>query len=94
MNALDIATTCGWEIEMEKSASERLANLKSAFVEHNIQFPKSRTLFWDHAGPLITYTAGLLQISNLNPEIHTKWRMGRGEMFMVGLRFIKTAVLG
>jgi hypothetical protein len=87
-----IATKAREEAEMKKSASEQLANLKSAFVEHDIPFHKTSTIYWDHAGPLITYTAGLLQISSLNPEIHTKWRMSRSEMFMVGVRFIKAAL--
>lgn len=50
------------------------------------------TLFFDQAGPLIRYRNGILHIEDLNPEMKTRWRMSRWEMFSLGLRFILASV--
>ena len=52
------------------------------------------TLFWDRAGPLLQYGNGVLHISDLNPEMETRWRMTRGEMFRLGWRCIAAAIKG
>jgi hypothetical protein len=51
------------------------------------------TLFMDSCGPLLRYDAGMLRVEDLNPEIKKRWRMTRCERFMVGLRFIVSALL-
>jgi len=51
-----------------------------------------RTLYWDHAGPLMAYGRGMLLVANLNPQVETKWRMSRWEMFRTGLRFLRAAI--
>ena len=50
------------------------------------------TIFWHTTGPLIQYSGGFLHISDLNPELHTQWRMSRGAMVRVGMRFILAAL--
>ena len=44
------------------------------------------TLFFDHAGPLLRYENGVLRISDLNPEMETRWRMTRSEMLRLSWR--------
>lgn len=46
------------------------------------------TLFWNQSGPLMKYAEGTLHIEDLNPEMQTRWRMSRGEMFRLGWRCI------
>jgi hypothetical protein len=46
------------------------------------------TLFRDNAGPLLQYQNGVLFISDLNPEMKTRWRMSCGEMVRLGWRCI------
>ena len=50
------------------------------------------TIFWQPAGPLVMYKAGVLYIETLNPEMKTKWTMSRGEMFRFGWRCILAAM--
>lgn len=50
------------------------------------------TIFWHPTGPLVRYNKGVLEISDLNPEISTKWRMSRWEMLVCGVRFIFASV--
>lgn len=50
-----------------------------------------RTLYWHATGPLIAYGDGTLLVKNLNPQVETKWRMSRGEMFRLGWRIILSA---
>lgn len=52
----------------------------------------TKTLFWHPSGPLLTYRHGFLDISDLNPEIETRWRMSRWEMFKLGLRCLIASV--
>jgi hypothetical protein len=49
-------------------------------------------MFCHSTGPLIKYERGFLFISDLNPEMKTKWRMSRGEMLRVGWRFLWAAL--
>ena len=49
------------------------------------------TLLFRNWGPLVQYRAGTLHISDLNPEINTKWQMGRMEMLRLGWRCIVAA---
>lgn len=51
-----------------------------------------RTLYWDSTGPLMAYGQGMLLVANLNPQVETKWRMSRWEMFRTGLRFLRAAI--
>ena len=46
------------------------------------------TLFYDECGPLVTHQDGVLYISDLNPQLDTKWRMTRWELFWFGLKAI------
>jgi hypothetical protein len=50
------------------------------------------TLFWHPTGPLIAYSKGILHIEDLNPQLSTKWRMSRAEMFKLGWRCIRAAI--
>jgi hypothetical protein len=50
------------------------------------------TLFWNQTGPLLKYESGVLHVEDLNPEIKTKWRMNRVEMFWLGWRCIVAAL--
>jgi hypothetical protein len=54
--------------------------------------PNCTTLFWHPAGPLVKYGDGILYIEDLNPQIETRWRMSRAEMFRLGWRFILAAL--
>ena len=51
------------------------------------------TLFWHPTGPLMKYADGVLYIEDLNPEMKTRWRMSRMEMFRLGWRCIVAAAL-
>lgn len=51
-----------------------------------------KTLYFDNTGPLVRYDGEMLFISDLNPEIETRWRMGRTEMFLFGVRAIVAAL--
>jgi hypothetical protein len=72
-----------------KTATERLANIKAAFAEYEIF---GRTLFWAKTGALIRYDDGMLYVENLNPQVRTRWRMSRMDMFRLGLRCIRAAL--
>lgn len=50
-----------------------------------------RTLYFDQTGPMLRYGNGLLHVADLNPEVETRWRMSRWEMFVCGLRFALAA---
>ena len=44
-------------------------------------------------GPMVRYTHDrMLMVDDLNPEIKTKWRMSRGEMFRFGWNCIMAAI--
>lgn len=43
-------------------------------------------LFFDSCGPMVQYGNKTLYVSDLNPEISTKWQMSRYEMFVFGLK--------
>jgi hypothetical protein len=50
------------------------------------------TLFWHPTGPLMKYENGFLLIEDLNPELKTKWRMSRSEMFRLAWKcFVASA---
>lgn len=51
------------------------------------------TIFSDNSGPLMQYANGALVIEDLNPQMKTTWAMSRMEMLIVGLRFIKAAIV-
>jgi hypothetical protein len=50
------------------------------------------TLFFDHAGPMIRYTDGVLRMDDLNPQSTMRWRMSRLEMLALGWRCIVAAL--
>ncbi len=50
------------------------------------------TLFWHPTGPLMHYNGARLLVSNLNPEVETRWTMTRWEMFKLGWRCIRAAL--
>jgi len=52
------------------------------------------TLFWRPCGPLLRYKAGVLHIEDLNPQVSTKWRMSRWEMFRLSMRCLRAACTG
>lgn len=51
-----------------------------------------RTIFFSHTGPMIKYGSGLIHISDLNPEVSTRWRMSRWEMVKLGFKSIVAAL--
>lgn len=46
------------------------------------------TLFWHPTGPKVSYRDGMLHVSDLNPQVETRWIMSRLEMFIFGWRCI------
>lgn len=50
------------------------------------------TLFWHPTGPKLSYRNGVLHVSDLNPEVSTKWTMSRSEMLALGWRCIWAAI--
>lgn len=50
-------------------------------------------LFFSPSGPMMHYARGVLTISDLNPEIETRWALTRPEMLCIGWRFIKAAII-
>ena len=54
---------------------------------------RSSMLFFDPCGPMVRYSVvgKCLEVSNLNPQVLTAWRMSRWEMLVFGLRCIVAA---
>ena len=52
----------------------------------------THTLYWHNAGPLMQYDGEFLYIEDLNPELKTKWRMSRGEMFRLAWACLREAL--
>lgn len=50
------------------------------------------TLFWHPTGPKLTYREGVLHVSDLNPQVETRWTMSRAEMLALGWRCIRAAL--
>jgi hypothetical protein len=71
--------------------TDRIENLKSAFVEHKIPWPQDATIFWHPTGPKISYGSGMLKVSSLNPETSVQIRMSAKEMLRLGWRCIVIA---
>jgi hypothetical protein len=44
--------------------TQRAENLKTAFAEHSIPWPKDTTIFWHPTGPKISYGGGMLKVSS------------------------------
>lgn len=75
--------------------AQQAANLKAAFAEHDIPWPvdPKKTLYWHPSGPVVQYSRdGFLHITDLNPEVSTRWRMSRGEMLRLGWRCMMAAL--
>jgi hypothetical protein len=55
-----------------------------------------RTIFMDATGPLMVYDtdASILRIDDLSPQVAMRWRLSRRELFWIGLRFIRIALVG
>ena len=50
------------------------------------------TIFWKPEGPYIHHNGGdKLTVEDLNPERIISWRVTRGEMWRIGLRFLLAA---
>jgi hypothetical protein len=52
------------------------------------------TLFHDAAGPLLSYKDRTFYVSDLNPQLDTKWRMSRREMWAFGWRCVWASIKG
>jgi hypothetical protein len=50
------------------------------------------TLFWHKTGPLLKYEGGSLHVEDLNPQIKTRWRMSRLEMFLLGCKCLWSSI--
>ncbi len=51
------------------------------------------TLFWHPTGPKLAYKDGVLHVSDLNPQVETRWRMSRLEMIRLGWACIRAALI-
>lgn len=51
------------------------------------------TIFWREWGPLVRYDEGFLRIEDLNPEVSTRWRLSRWELFCFALSMMRAAIL-
>lgn len=50
-------------------------------------------IFFTHEGPAIWRDPdGTLRIEDLNPEVNFRWRVGRWELFKIGLRCLIASV--
>jgi hypothetical protein len=49
-------------------------------------------LFMHPSGPLLAYRHGFLDVHDLNPQVETRWRMSRWEIFTLGLRCMAAAM--
>ena len=67
---------------------EQVANLKRAFADYDIPWPKDATIFWHPTGLKVSYGNGMLKVSDLNPESHIQFRMSAAEMLKLGWRCI------
>jgi len=52
-----------------------------------------KTLYINNTGPLVQWDGRLLLVSDLNPEVETRWVMSRWEMLKFALR-VAAAALG
>ncbi len=51
-------------------------------------------LFHHETGPAVQYYGGMLEVSDLNPEVRARWVMSRWEMLCLGWNCIVAAVMG
>lgn len=51
------------------------------------------TLFWHPTGPKVSYREGILHVSDLNPQVETRWRMSRWEMVKLGFACLNAALM-
>jgi len=49
-------------------------------------------LYFDETGPVLQYHDGFLVVDDLNPQVQTRWRMKRIEMWWLGLRCMMAAM--
>lgn len=49
-------------------------------------------IYREATGPLLDYNGDRLLIADLNPQIETRWRLSRWQMFKIGWRCIIAAV--
>jgi hypothetical protein len=86
----------------ELEARDMTNEQRRKFWEWRRRYPQVSTgkgvhlmkLFYHPAGPLVTYREGMLLISDLNPEVSTKWRMSRAEMLGFAWRCLVAACRG
>lgn len=77
----------------ERALDKEAFRLAAEYLANRISEGQSTmTLFWHMTGPKITYRDGLLEVSNLNPEVQTQWTMSRGEMLSLGWHCIIAAL--
>ena len=50
-------------------------------------------IYQDATGPLVEFDGQFLDISDLNPEQHMRWRMSRAEMLRLGFKAIWSALV-
>lgn len=50
------------------------------------------TLYWDATGLQLRYENGVLTVEDLNPQLQTRWRMSRKEIFILGCRCLLAAM--
>ena len=50
------------------------------------------TLLFMHEGPMLKYRNGFLDIDDLNPEQHMRWRLSRIEMLRLGVKCLWAAL--
>lgn len=71
----------GWRLRIHEKEGVELFSVRKPTIIH-----------MHHTGPLLKYGGGFLRVEDLNPEIKTKWRMGRLDMLKMAWRSLVAAV--
>lgn len=51
-----------------------------------------KTILFTNWGPLVTYDGETVHVADINPEIETRWRLSRWEVFVFGFKAMFAAV--
>lgn len=77
---------------MDLTQSDLLKPAEKNFEPPSKKSLNSTTLFWHPTGPRLIYSGGMLHVSDLNPQVETRWRMSRIELVRLGLRCVRAAI--
>ncbi len=73
---------------MANSATQQNLNIATATLN------RMKTILWLPTGPMLRYADGVIEISDLNPELKTEWALGRWRTFTVACRLAIAALVG